>query len=201
MWALFSYVQKISFLGYIQLQIILSKLDGFAIFLSSIALIQLAHLVSWCICSFPLDIFVPLLSIFFCFILDWYYLWLFTNADNFYSMFLVILYMNSIIHYAYLFIHFDAKLAICYIRIMLYQALKLVWLQNPLCLCFYLIYLICTYLFISKFSLGDLEHTHLVKGLDYALLHKVRSEIDKKTDGEDGKDEQSRYVIWWILNK
>ncbi|CAL9065602.1 suppressor of mec-8 and unc-52 protein homolog 2-like isoform X1 [Musa acuminata AAA Group] len=44
----------------------------------------------------------------------------------------------------------------------------------------------------SKYLGGDLEHTHLVKGLDYALLHKVRSEIDKKTDGEDGKDEQSR---------
>ncbi|CAL9078651.1 unnamed protein product [Musa textilis] len=44
----------------------------------------------------------------------------------------------------------------------------------------------------SKYLGGDLEHTHLVKGLDYALLHKVRSEIDKKTDGDDGKDEQSR---------
>ena len=29
----------------------------------------------------------------------------------------------------------------------------------------------------SKFLGGDMEHTHLVKGLDYALLHKVRSEI------------------------
>jgi len=33
----------------------------------------------------------------------------------------------------------------------------------------------------SKYLGGDVEHTHLVKGLDYALLHKVRSEIDKKT--------------------
>lgn len=33
--------------------------------------------------------------------------------------------------------------------------------------------------------LGDVEHTHLVKGLDYALLNKVRSEIDKKPDDED----------------
>lgn len=29
----------------------------------------------------------------------------------------------------------------------------------------------------SKFLGGDMEHTHLVKGLDYALLSKVRSEI------------------------
>lgn len=32
----------------------------------------------------------------------------------------------------------------------------------------------------SKFLGGDMEHTHLVKGLDYALLHKVRSEIIEK---------------------
>ncbi|KAJ6806422.1 suppressor of mec-8 and unc-52 protein-like protein 2 [Iris pallida] len=40
----------------------------------------------------------------------------------------------------------------------------------------------------SKYLGGDVEHTHLVKGLDYALLHKVRSEIDKKPDSEDEKD-------------
>uniref|UniRef100_A0A0E0MJJ5 RED-like N-terminal domain-containing protein n=1 Tax=Oryza punctata TaxID=4537 RepID=A0A0E0MJJ5_ORYPU len=44
----------------------------------------------------------------------------------------------------------------------------------------------------SKYLGGDLEHTHLVKGLDYALLHKVRSEIEKKPDAEDGKDTQPR---------
>ncbi|CAO2143246.1 unnamed protein product [Urochloa humidicola] len=44
----------------------------------------------------------------------------------------------------------------------------------------------------SKYLGGDLEHTHLVKGLDYALLHKVRSEIEKKPDAEDGKDTKSR---------
>ncbi|KAL7639156.1 UNVERIFIED_CONTAM: hypothetical protein RMT77_010690 [Armadillidium vulgare] len=32
----------------------------------------------------------------------------------------------------------------------------------------------------SKFLGGDMEHTHLVKGLDYALLQKVRSEIQYK---------------------
>lgn len=32
----------------------------------------------------------------------------------------------------------------------------------------------------SKFLGGDMEHTHLVKGLDYALLQKVRSEIQQK---------------------
>ncbi|KAL6641908.1 hypothetical protein ACP70R_020089 [Stipagrostis hirtigluma subsp. patula] len=43
----------------------------------------------------------------------------------------------------------------------------------------------------SKYLGGDLEHTHLVKGLDYALLHKVRSEIEKKPDTEDEKDAKS----------
>lgn len=31
----------------------------------------------------------------------------------------------------------------------------------------------------SKFLGGDMKHTHLVKGLDFALLHKVRREIDE----------------------
>ena len=29
----------------------------------------------------------------------------------------------------------------------------------------------------SKYLGGDMEHTHLVKGLDYALLHKVLSKF------------------------
>jgi IK cytokine len=29
------------------------------------------------------------------------------------------------------------------------------------------------------------EHTHLVKGLDYALLHKIRSEIDKQPEDDE----------------
>eukprot|EP01018_Ginkgo_biloba_P012246 Gb_08082 [translate_table: standard] len=44
----------------------------------------------------------------------------------------------------------------------------------------------------SKYLGGDVEHTHLVKGLDYALLHKVRSEIDKKPENEDSVDGKSR---------
>jgi len=39
-----------------------------------------------------------------------------------------------------------------------------------------------------------LEHTHLVKGLDYALLDKVLSEIEKKPDAEGGKDLKSSYL-------
>ena len=35
---------------------------------------------------------------------------------------------------------------------------------------------------------GDVEHTHLVKGLHYALLNKVRSEIVKKPEDEDATD-------------
>ncbi|KAM7513494.1 hypothetical protein LguiA_003077 [Lonicera macranthoides] len=44
----------------------------------------------------------------------------------------------------------------------------------------------------SKYLGGDVEHTHLVKGLDYALLHKVRSEIDKKPDSGDEADDKFR---------
>ncbi|OVA08298.1 Protein RED [Macleaya cordata] len=46
----------------------------------------------------------------------------------------------------------------------------------------------------SKYLGGDVEHTHLVKGLDYALLHKVRSEIDKKPDVGDEADGKSSRV-------
>ncbi|KAG6739527.1 hypothetical protein POTOM_057128 [Populus tomentosa] len=44
----------------------------------------------------------------------------------------------------------------------------------------------------SKYLGGDVEHTHLVKGLDYALLNKVRSEIDKKPDSAEDVDGKSR---------
>ncbi|PON39199.1 RED-like protein [Trema orientale] len=44
----------------------------------------------------------------------------------------------------------------------------------------------------SKYLGGDVEHTHLVKGLDYALLNKVRSEIDKKPDAADETDGNPR---------
>ncbi|XP_068155097.1 protein Red [Drosophila tropicalis] len=37
----------------------------------------------------------------------------------------------------------------------------------------------------SKFLGGDMEHTHLVKGLDYALLQKVRSELHSKEAEEE----------------
>lgn len=32
----------------------------------------------------------------------------------------------------------------------------------------------------SKYLGGDMEHTHLVKGLDYSLLNKVRTEIHEQ---------------------
>ncbi|XP_070553284.1 protein Red-like [Ptychodera flava] len=37
----------------------------------------------------------------------------------------------------------------------------------------------------SKYLGGDMEHTHLVKGLDYALLQKVRAEITSKEKEEE----------------
>ena len=42
----------------------------------------------------------------------------------------------------------------------------------------------------SKFLGGDMEHTHLVKGLDFALLQKVRSEI-YNLEKEDNAEEES----------
>ncbi len=44
----------------------------------------------------------------------------------------------------------------------------------------------------SKFLGGDMEHTHLVKGLDFALLQKVRSEIaQRELEGQDDEDEEA----------
>ncbi|KAK2714952.1 protein Red-like [Artemia franciscana] len=40
----------------------------------------------------------------------------------------------------------------------------------------------------SKYLGGDMEHTHLVKGLDYALLQKVRTEIMSREAEENGED-------------
>lgn len=42
----------------------------------------------------------------------------------------------------------------------------------------------------SKFLGGDMEHTHLVKGLDYALLQKVRSEIVAKEHEQEEEMEK-----------
>merc|ERR1719266_2000833 len=40
----------------------------------------------------------------------------------------------------------------------------------------------------SKFLGGDMEHTHLVKGLDFALLQKVRSEIIHRENAGDEEE-------------
>lgn len=44
----------------------------------------------------------------------------------------------------------------------------------------------------SKFLGGDMEHTHLVKGLDFALLQKVRSEIAAIESEENAVEEKSK---------
>lgn len=50
----------------------------------------------------------------------------------------------------------------------------------------------------SKYLGGDIEHTHLVKGLDYALLEKARSEIaeeqKKKKQLEKTKQEKESSI-------
>ena len=50
----------------------------------------------------------------------------------------------------------------------------------------------------SKYLGGDMEHTHLVKGLDFALLAKVRSEMDMK---EEKRDEQLDKALEDALTK
>jgi len=46
----------------------------------------------------------------------------------------------------------------------------------------------------SKFLGGDMEHTHLVKGLDYALLQKVKAEIHHK-ETEINEDEKLDLLV------
>eukprot|EP01006_Ploeotia_vitrea_P012641 TRINITY_DN33439_c0_g1_i1.p1 TRINITY_DN33439_c0_g1~~TRINITY_DN33439_c0_g1_i1.p1 ORF type:complete len:397 (+),score=50.02 TRINITY_DN33439_c0_g1_i1:27-1193(+) len=46
----------------------------------------------------------------------------------------------------------------------------------------------------SKYFGGDIEHTHLVKGLDYALLSKVKHEIAQKEAEEEKVQEQRQQV-------
>ena len=46
----------------------------------------------------------------------------------------------------------------------------------------------------SKYLGGDMQHTHLVKGLDYALLDKVRVEMSKKGQEEDEIDTRPEQV-------
>lgn len=46
----------------------------------------------------------------------------------------------------------------------------------------------------SKYLGGDLEHTHLVKGLDYALLQKVRAELDQKEALEAHKQANNQTI-------
>ncbi|GAA5809578.1 hypothetical protein MFLAVUS_002989 [Mucor flavus] len=42
----------------------------------------------------------------------------------------------------------------------------------------------------SKFLGGDVTHTHLVKGLDFALLRKVRTDLEKKKEESDSGSEE-----------
>ena len=42
----------------------------------------------------------------------------------------------------------------------------------------------------SKYLGGDMEHTHLVKGLDFALLQKVKSEIETREQMEEEEEEE-----------
>jgi IK cytokine len=54
----------------------------------------------------------------------------------------------------------------------------------------------------SKFLGGDMAHTHLVRGLDYALLHKVKAELhhsqllgEEENEEEDNNGDESGDVI------
>ena len=53
----------------------------------------------------------------------------------------------------------------------------------------------------SKYLGGDLKHTHLVKGLDFALLKKVRDEMrdqltDSKSSGNSGKKKLESELVF-----
>ena len=54
----------------------------------------------------------------------------------------------------------------------------------------------------SKFLGGDMEHTHLVKGLDFALLQKVRSEISTREIAEEEVDEEAEAneIKAWVVH-
>jgi IK cytokine len=48
----------------------------------------------------------------------------------------------------------------------------------------------------SKFLGGDMEHTHLVKGLDYALLQKVKAEITiKEKEEKETKEDEDEELL------
>ncbi|KAI1729078.1 protein Red [Ditylenchus destructor] len=49
----------------------------------------------------------------------------------------------------------------------------------------------------SKYLGGDMEHTHLVKGLDYSLLNKVRNEIESFQEGDELEQafEQEKKIV------
>ncbi|GFH06585.1 uncharacterized protein HaLaN_01239, partial [Haematococcus lacustris] len=49
----------------------------------------------------------------------------------------------------------------------------------------------------TKYLGGDLDHTHLVKGLDFALLQKTRSSTEKsKQEGEQGEDSAAKAQVY-----
>lgn len=47
----------------------------------------------------------------------------------------------------------------------------------------------------SKYLGGDMEHTHLVKGLDYSLLNKIRSEIVNKEEEVDEDETAAQLAV------
>ena len=49
----------------------------------------------------------------------------------------------------------------------------------------------------SKYLGGDASHTHLVKGLDFALLQKVRQEITQK-DKEELEQKRKVFTIFYL---
>ncbi|UYV61010.1 IK [Cordylochernes scorpioides] len=51
----------------------------------------------------------------------------------------------------------------------------------------------------SKFLGGDMEHTHLVKGLDYALLKKVKVRHSVESSFFDNHQESSFFLIWTTI--
>jgi len=43
----------------------------------------------------------------------------------------------------------------------------------------------------TKYLGGDMEHTHLVKGLDFALLNKVQGDIEEEEREREKREKQA----------
>ena len=51
----------------------------------------------------------------------------------------------------------------------------------------------------SKLLGGDLEHTHMVKGLDYTLLEKMKTTADSSDEDEEREEVCKKFTFCFIV--